>query len=162
MDVRTISLKRSLPCVNITIKTIVDQRLPDVIAGFNADLFLQLNPPFPKVRLVRFDGCKTGDIVSLELNFLLFKQIWTSEIIEDQKNSQEFFFIDKGTHLPFFFKSWQHKHILQVQDDKTVVIDDISYQTPSRLTDWFMYPLLYLQFLYRKPIYRKVFRLRVS
>lgn len=162
MDVRTISLKRSLPCVNITIKTIVDQRLPDVIAGFNADLFLKLNPPFPKVRLVRFDGCKTGDIVSLELNFLLFKQIWISEIIEDKNSSQEFFFIDKGAQMPFFFKSWQHKHILRVKDDKTVVIDDISYQTPSRLTDWFVYPLLYLQFLYRKPIYRKVFRLRVS
>ncbi|MCE7994886.1 MAG: hypothetical protein HEP71_23115 [Roseivirga sp.] len=147
--------------MNITIKTIVDQRLREVIAGFNGELFLKLNPPFPKVRLVRFDGCKKGDIVSMELNFLLFKQTWTSEITEDQSSPHEFFFIDKGIQLPFFFKFWQHKHILQVKDDKTVVIDDITYQTPTLLTDWLMYPLLYLQFLYRKPIYRKVFRLRV-
>ncbi len=148
--------------MKITINTLVDQRLPQVIAGFNGDLFLKLNPPFPKVRLIRFDGCKTGDIVSLELNFLLFKQVWTSEIVDDQSDPTEFYFIDKGTKLPFFFKSWEHKHILRVKDDKTVVIDDISYQTPTLLTDWLMYPLLYLQFLYRKPIYRKVFRLGVS
>ncbi|GAB5525781.1 MAG: hypothetical protein Roseis2KO_36530 [Roseivirga sp.] len=148
--------------MKITIKTLVDQRLPEVITGFNGDLFLKLNPPFPKVKLIRFDGCKTGDTVSLELNFLLFKQVWTSEITEDYRDPTEFFFIDKGVKLPFFFKSWQHKHILQVKDDKTEVIDDISYQTPSLLTDWLMYPLLYLQFLYRKPIYRNVFRIRVS
>lgn len=161
MDVRTISLQNSLDCVNITIKTIVDQRLPEVIAGFHGDLFLKLNPPFPKVRLVRFDGCRKGDIVSMKLDFLIFKQTWTSEITENQSSSDEFFFIDKGIQMPFFFKYWRHKHILQAQDDKTVVIDDITYQTPSLLTDWLMYPLLYLQFLYRKPIYKKVFRLRV-
>ncbi len=148
--------------MNITIKTLVDQRLPEVIAGFNGDLFLKLNPPFPKVRLIQFDGCKTGDLVSLELNFLLFKQVWTSEITEDFSDSEQFFFVDQGIKLPFFFKTWQHKHILQVRDDKTVITDDITYQTPSLLTDWLMYPLLYLQFLYRKPVYRKVFGLRVS
>jgi ligand-binding SRPBCC domain-containing protein len=161
MDVITISFKYSLLCVKITIKTIVDQRLPDVIAGFNGDLFLKLNPPFPKVRLVRFDGCKAGDIVSLELNFLLFRQMWTSEITEDKETPEEFYFIDKGVQLPFFFKSWQHKHILRVKNDNTLVVDAISYHTPTRITDWLMYPLLYLQFLYRKPIYRKVFRVRV-
>jgi len=148
--------------VNITIKTLVDQRLPEVIAGFNGDLFLKLNPPFPKVRLIQFDGCKTGDLVSLELNFLLFKQVWTSEITEDFSDSEQFFFVDQGIRLPFFFKTWKHKHMLQVRDDKTVITDDITYQTPSLLTDWLMYPLLYLQFLYRKPVYRKVFGLRVS
>lgn len=148
--------------MNITIKTLVDQRLPEVIAGFNGDLFLKLNPPFPKVRLIQFDGCKTGDLVSLELNFLLFKQVWTSEITEDFSDSEQFFFVDQGVKLPFFFKTWKHKHILQVRDDKTVITDDITYQTPSLLTDWLMYPLLYLQFLYRKPVYRKVFGLRVS
>ncbi len=148
--------------MNITIKTLVDQRLPEVIAGFNGDLFLKLNPPFPKVRLIQFDGCKTGDLVSLELNFLLFKQVWTSEITEDFSDSEQFFFVDQGIRLPFFFKTWKHKHMLQVRDDKTVITDDITYQTPSLLTDWLMYPLLYLQFLYRKPVYRKVFGLRVS
>ncbi len=148
--------------MNITIKTLVDQRLPEVIAGFNGDLFLKLNPPFPKVRLIQFDGCKTGDLVSLELNFLLFKQVWTSEITEDFSDSEQFFFVDQGVKLPFFFKTWKHKHILQVRDDKTVITDDITYQTPSLLTDWLMYPLLYLQFLYRKPVYRKVLGLRVS
>lgn len=162
IDVRTISLKCSLVCVNITINTIVDQRLSEVIDGFNGDLFLKLNPPFPKVRLIQFDGCKTGDTVSLELDFLLFKQIWTSKITEDQQTKDTFFFVDEGVQLPFFFKAWRHKHVLEAKDGKTLVTDAITYRTPFILMDWIMYPLLYLQFLYRKPIYRKVFRIKAS
>jgi ligand-binding SRPBCC domain-containing protein len=46
-----------------------------------------------------------------------------------------------------------------VKDDEgTIIIDDITFRTPSILTDYLFYPLLYLQFLYRKPIYKKVFR----
>lgn len=143
--------------VKIKIHTLVSQSLEAVKAGFNDDLFLQLNPPFPKVKLLKFDGCLTGDIVSLELNFIFFRQTWTSEIIEDQSTDKAFYFIDQGTELPFFFKYWQHKHLLSDQEGKTVITDEITYQTPFKILDWLMYPLLYLQFKYRGPIYRRVF-----
>lgn len=158
----TIWIEQSLVFVKITLNTQVDQSLPNVIEGFNAELFLKLNPPFPTVKLKQFDGCITGDTVSLELNFILFKQIWTSKITEDEKTDDAFFFVDEGIKLPFFFKSWRHKHLLCRQGDKTVITDAITYRTPFILLDWIMYPLLYLQFLYRKPIYRSVFGVGVS
>ena len=148
--------------MKITINTNVDQGLTQVIDGFNAELFLKLNPPFPTVELVQFDGCKTSDIVSLELNFIFFKQMWTSKITEDEQTPDSFFFVDEGIKLPFFFKSWRHKHLLCRQGDKTVITDAITYRTPFILLDWIMYPFLYLQFLYRKPVYRKVFGKKVS
>lgn len=150
-------MTNSLVHVKIKIDTLVSQSLEQVKMGFNDQLFLKLNPPFPKVKLKRFDGCLTGDIVSLELNFIFFKQLWVSEIVEDESTAETFYFVDKGTEMPFFFKNWRHKHLLSDKGGKTVITDDISYQTPFVILDWLLYPFLYLQFNYRKPIYRKVF-----
>lgn len=144
-------------CMKIKIHTLVGQPLKVVKEGFTGDLFLKLNPPFPKVKLLKFDGCLTGDIVSLELNFIFFRQTWTSEIIEDQSTDKAFYFIDQGTELPFFFRYWQHKHLLSDQRGSTVITDDITYKTPFIILDWLMYPLLYWQFKQRSPVYRKVF-----
>ena len=143
--------------MKIKIDTLVSQPLKVVKEGFTGDLFLQLTPPFPKVKLLKFDGCLTGDIVSMELNFILFRQTWISEIIEDQSTDKSFYFIDQGTKLPFFLRYWQHKHLLSDQGGSTLITDDISYKTPFIILDWLMYPLLYWQFKQRSPVYRKVF-----
>lgn len=138
--------------------TSVNQSPEQVQAGFTQQLFLRLNPPFPKVKLTQFDGCRTGDVVSMELNFLLFKQVWTSDITDDGQDENQWFFVDEGTQLPFFFKFWKHRHLILRKGDKTSIVDDITYKTPFLLFDWLLYPLLYLQFVYRKPIYKNVFR----
>ena len=143
----------------IRIKTIVAQDWKTVKSGFNKNLFLALNPPFPKVKLLRFDGCKTGDIVSLELNFLLFRQKWISKITEDKILEKAFYFIDKGTSTPFFLKFWEHTHTIRAYKGKTLITDQIHFRTLALLTDLLFYPLLYLQFLYRKPIYKKRFKI---
>lgn len=143
--------------MKIKIDTLVSQPLEQVKAGFTDKLFLKLNPPFPKVKLKQFDGCMTGDIVSLELNFIFFKQLWISEIVEDKSTAGTFYFVDVGTKMPALFKKWRHKHLLSDKGGKTEITDDISYQTPFVILDWLMYPFLYLQFKYRRPIYRKVF-----
>jgi hypothetical protein len=54
--------------------------MQNVWTQFDADLLKKLSPPFPQVRIVRFDGCQTGDIVTLELNLVLAKPLWTSKI----------------------------------------------------------------------------------
>jgi hypothetical protein len=87
--------------MNLIIETPVKQDYLKVKEGFDEKLFTRLSPPFPPVKLIKFDGSKKGDVVSLELNFLLFKQKWTSLITEDQTNEKEFFFVDEGTELPF-------------------------------------------------------------
>ncbi|MEZ0609929.1 hypothetical protein ACAW74_15540 [Fibrella sp. WM1] len=143
--------------MTITIRTAVEQPVDQVWAGFNRDLFDRLSPPFPPVRVLRFDGCLTGDVVSLELNFLLFKQTWTSDIIDQQTTPDEIYFIDQGVKLPFFLRAWHHKHRLIRQGSGTVIADEITYQTPYRLFDYLMYPLMWAQFVYRKPIYRQTF-----
>ena len=148
--------------MRLRLVTQVHQSLPTVWAGFNLALFERLNPPFPPVKVIRFDGCLRGDVVHLRLNFLLFQQDWISHIVDQQQTDTEIFFVDKGIQLPFFLSFWQHHHgLLRVIDEKngnqTSIIDDITFKTPFLLTDYILYPLLWLQFAYRRPIYRRVF-----
>lgn len=143
--------------MKLYIKTTVKQPILKVWEGFDESLFVKLAPPFPSVKLLQFDGSKKGDRVGLELNFILFRQKWVSDIIEHNENEDQIFFIDKDVILPFFLKTWQHKHILKRKGDGTEIIDDIRYSTGTLLTDILMFPALYLQFLYRKPVYKKIF-----
>lgn len=142
--------------MKIKIQTEVNQSLDEVKAGFTSELFLKLNPPFPKVKLKQFDGCQAGDTVALELDFILAKQNWISEIVEDEAKKGEWYFVDEGREMPVF-KNWRHKHLLSDKAGKTVITDDITYQSPLIILDWLLYPLLYLQFKYRGPIYRREF-----
>ena len=143
--------------MHLTIKTQVHQGYRSVMQGFTEDLFIKLNPPFPPVKLIRFDGCKKGDVVSLELNFIFFKQRWESLIVEDNLTDEEFYFIDEGRKLPFFLKYWRHKHRIIKNESGSEVVDDVSFRSPIRMTDFLLYPFLWLQFWYRKPVYKKVF-----
>lgn len=143
--------------MNIKISTKVNQSLLKVWEGFNLELFSKLAPPFPPVVVKEFGGCLKGDKVHLELNFILFKQDWISDIVDQKRTESEIYFIDEGTKLPFFLKYWQHRHRLVKDNQGTLIIDDITFKTPTILTDFLFYPLMYLQFLYRKPIYKKVF-----
>ena len=144
--------------MKLEVRTTVNASLEQVKEGFTRELFLQLNPPFPPVRLLEFGGCKTGDRVQLELNFLLFKQVWISDITEEKEEMGKWYFVDQGTKLPFFLKSWKHHHEVRANEEGTTIVDSISFATGTRLTDLIMYFPLYAQFLYRKPIYRKLFR----
>ncbi len=149
--------------MRLRIKTLVKAPLSSVKDGFTQELFLALNPPFPTVKLIRFDGCKTLDIVSLELNFVFFRQEWTAEITDDTLSKDRWMFVDEGVKLPFFLKAWKHKHEVIVKEKASCyIVDDIRYATGTLLTDLVMYPVLYLQFLYRKPIYKRFFTKKAS
>jgi ligand-binding SRPBCC domain-containing protein len=143
--------------MKLIIDTPVNQDYLSVKKGFDEKLFTRLSPPFPPVKLERFDGSKKGDLVSLELNFLLFKQKWTSLITDDQTNDQEFYFVDEGTELPFFLKKWTHKHRIIKKGDQSIIRDEIEYEGPFKIMTWLLFPALWGQFMYRKPIYKKVF-----
>lgn len=143
--------------MRLRLETSVESTLEEVKLGFNEELFLKLNPPFPPVRLLQFDGCKVGDKVSLELNFLLFKQNWISDITEDYETESEWVFVDVGSKLPFFLSSWTHRHIVVKEGESAKIVDDIQFATGTLLTDLLFYPALFFQFLYRKPIYKRIF-----
>ncbi|GAB3919300.1 SRPBCC family protein [Larkinella terrae] len=144
--------------MKISIETTVKQDYRRVWAGFTQELFDQLSPPFPPVKVVRFDGCRKGDIVHLRLNFLLFRQDWISCIIDQQETEQEIYFIDEGIQLPFFLSYWHHKHRIIKQGNYTCIADEINFRTPTLLTDFLIYPIMYGLFAYRKPIYKRFFK----
>jgi ligand-binding SRPBCC domain-containing protein len=143
--------------MNFKINTLVAQSPENVFAGFTEDLFLALAPPFPKLKLLRFDGCKKDDEVHIELNMLLFKQQWNAKIIASEKLDNEIYFIDFGIKLPFFLRFWEHRHRIIKDEKGSFIVDDITYKTPFLLLDYLMYPLFYLQFAMRKPVYKRLF-----
>lgn len=148
--------------MNITIETPVEQGYLEVKAGFTETLFKKLAPPFPPVKVLRFEGCKTGDEVALELNFLLFKQKWTSLITADETSDVEFFFLDEGVQLPFFLGKWKHKHRIISSGKGAVIRDEIDFEGPFGWMTPLLFPVLWLQFWYRKPIYQKIFKKTVQ
>ncbi|MCE7055923.1 hypothetical protein LZF95_14675 [Algoriphagus sp. AGSA1] len=143
--------------MKINFSTKVSQDYLSVKKGFDKTLFQKLSPPFPPVKLLRFDGSEVGDLVSLELNFLLFRQRWTSEITDSHTDKSEYFFVDEGVELPFFLKKWKHKHRIIKEGNHTKIRDEVEFDGGSGLLSLLLYPALYLQFAYRKPIYKRVF-----
>ena len=143
--------------MKISVSTLVDQDFISVKKEFNAQLLKRLSPPFPKVTIKKFDGISTSDLVSMELDFLFFKQTWDGEIIDHRHSDDEFYFIDKGIRLPFFLKSWQHKHRLINKGEQTLIVDEIDYRSSNRLLTILFYPVMLGQFWYRKPIYKRYF-----
>lgn len=148
--------------MRFTISTPVAQDYLTVKKGFDENLFKRLSPPFPPVKLLRFDGSQKGDFVSLELNFLLFKQVWTSQIVADNTDNKEFYFIDEGIQLPFFLGKWQHKHRIIKNGEQSIIRDEIQFKGRYGWMSPILFPALYLQFLYRKPIYKRMFGLKES
>lgn len=147
--------------MRIVIKTQVEQTAQEVFNGFNQDLFKALNPPFPLVEVLRFDGCQLHHETHLLLNFILFKQKWVSVNTDYSHKAHEIFFIDEGKQLPFFLKYWKHKHLIVTDTaQKTWIIDDITFKSYFLLADLLLYPLMWLQFAFRKPIYKKYFKVK--
>lgn len=143
--------------MRITIPVLVQQS-PDVVwAGFDETLFRNLSPPFPPARLLRFDGSMPGDEVHVELNFLVFRQTWVSVITEQWETPEEIYFVDEGVKLPFFLRSWRHKHRIVRAGTGSRIIEEIEYRAPFRWMDFVLWPVMYAQFAYRKPVYRRVF-----
>jgi ligand-binding SRPBCC domain-containing protein len=143
--------------MKIYIETEVEQNWKEVWKRFDKQLFIKLSPTFPTVNILQFDGCKQGDVVKLEINFVFFKQIWKSNISENVEKEDSVYFVDVGTELPFFLKNWHHQHLIIKKGEKTLIVDNITFQSYTFL-NWFVYPFLYLQFWRRKPIYRNYFK----
>ncbi len=144
--------------MNFSIKTSVKAHYLDVAKGFTLELFKALAPAFPRVKVLRFDGCEKGHQVWIELNLFLFKQRWDTHIVENGQNEQEWYFIDEGTVMPFPLKTWKHIHqVLNQADGTSQIVDNIYYSTGSKILDYLMFPLFYQQFSARGPIYKKIF-----
>ncbi|GAC1587669.1 MAG: hypothetical protein NVS3B25_03810 [Hymenobacter sp.] len=145
--------------MHLTLRTAVGQPPAAVMAGFTRALFLALAPPFPKLELRRFDGCRRGDRVEIGLNAFGKRLAWTSLITDDGvRPDGTHYFVDEGQRLPPPLRYWRHRHLVQPGPNNTsVIVDDLEYRTASALLDAVLYPIMWAQFAWRKPIYRRWF-----
>jgi len=126
-----------------------------VFEAFDKNLFLYLLPAGAK--LIQFGGSKKGDRVEILFVFPL-KSTWLSEIVEDGKGQDYFYFIDIGKKLPFGLKSWHHRHVVRKEDeDHSIIEDHMEFSTGNALIDIVFYPGLYLAFLPRVWQYKRYF-----
>ena len=72
------------------------------------------------------------------------------------------YFVDQGVELPFFLKRWKHKHRVISSGTGSVIRDEIEFEAPFWLMNYILFPVLWLQFSYRKPIYRRIFKRSAS
>ena len=137
------------------VRTRVNAPMQDVWTQFDATLLKKLSPPFPQVRIVRFDGCQTGDIVTLELNLMLAKPLWTSKITDSVQGEQACYFVDEGVEMPLGLTAWRHEHRMEKIDPKsTYIVDDISFKSKNWLLDYLLLPLFWGMIVYRIPFYK--------
>ena len=145
--------------VRLVVRTRVHNNYRAVFARFDRQLFEALNPPFPPVRVLRFDGCAEGDEVHLELNFLFARTLWVSRVVEAGETDVECYFTDEGVKLPPMLKHWRHRHrIRRVAEGETEIVDDVEFQSLTPPLTAALYGPLYGQFLYRKPVYKRALR----
>lgn len=143
--------------MHIRIQTQVSADFTTVSQQFGQSLLTYVSPPFPPTRLLRYDGNEVGSEVHVELNFILFRQVWKSKIISLVQTATQMVFIDEGLVLPFFLSYWHHEHRVESCETGSCIVDNVQFRTPFILTDYLMYPLMYVQFWYRKPRYQKFF-----
>ena len=130
-----------------------------VLAGFTQQLFEALAPPFPALRLLRYDGSRPGDVVAIELRAGPKRWRWTSLItaagtLPDGTR----YFVDEGQELPAPLRYWRHRHLVQPgAQGGSVIVEDITFGTGRRWLDWLLRPALWAQFGLRGPVYRRFF-----
>ena len=146
--------------MRVLLRTAVARPPAEVMAGFTRALFVALAPPFPRLRLLRFDGCRTGDRVEIELDTLVKRLPWTSLIVDNgQLEDGTLFFVDEGQTLPPPLRYWRHRHLIQPgPNGGSIIVDNLEYRTASPVLDALLYPAMWAQFAWRKPIYRRWFR----
>jgi ligand-binding SRPBCC domain-containing protein len=142
--------------MRIELSTRIENRtIVNTFQKFDKALFLKLAPPLPVSKLIRFDGCKTKDVVALKIRIFFTWHLWESLIVSNEDTVNEINFVDKGTTLPFFLSSWEHRHRIIQENNDVLIIDDIEFFAHNKVLTILSYPILYLIFAMRKPIYRK-------
>tara|TARA_B110000046_G_scaffold48975_1_gene54442 strand:- start:125 stop:547 length:423 start_codon:yes stop_codon:yes gene_type:complete len=138
--------------MKIRLKSKVTCELETVHSRFDGELFKYLLPP--GAQLIEFGGSTKGDIVHLKLPLAVE---WVSEITENGKSEDSYYFIDEGRKLPFPLKKWKHKHILKASGQHTIIKDNMSFSSGNIVADAIIYPVLLLLFLPRIWQYKSYF-----
>lgn len=141
--------------MQLKIETVIQNSYQDVFRRFNLQLFSALKPPLTSIHVYRFDGCRTGDEVHLDVFLLgIFRQHWKNKIVSEEHTDQYSSFTDIGLQIPFPLKTWKHIHTVRnLSESTSVIVDHIFFTTGLSVLDLCLYPLIYLMFKAREPVY---------
>ncbi len=153
------TFKRVGGYMRMLLKTPVRGNYKKVFAGFDQSLLLKLTPPGMKMKLTHSDPSDLpGGKIKIQVTiFGLIKQEWENAFSDYELGAQECHFVDTGRIMPFPIRFWRHNHRVQKDGENALILDDIEYKCSFFLLDWLLYPILWLQFKYRKPIYQRHF-----
>ena len=146
--------------MHLLLRFSVAQPPAKVLAGFTRQLFEALAPPFPKLHVLRFDGCQTGDAVNIELQAGPKRWRWDSLITDNGVLPDgTHYFVDEGQRVPAPLRQWRHRHlIVPTPTGGSVITEDITFSTGRRWLDVLIYPAMWAQFKLRGPVYRRWFK----
>ena len=111
------------------LKTTVQQDFRSVFHAFDEQLFRKLAPPYPRLKLLRFDGSAPGDVVEVELQTGIRSFRWTSLITEREITDRAAWFVDEGQEVPPPLRTWRHKHLVTQHGSGAIIHDIIEYST---------------------------------
>jgi len=132
--------------------------MENVIARFDVTLLEYVSPPIPKININIYEGGNVGDRMDFTLDFFLFNRRWAGKITERVEKVDEFWFVDEGDQMAFGLRYWRHVHHVKQAGEGSIITDKVDFRTANSFFDLFLFPAMYLQFLYRKPRYRRYFR----
>lgn len=145
--------------MKILFETPINLPFEKVRDRFTQDLFIHLAPPCIPFRLKKFDGCKVGDQVKIELGSWPFIQTWVSDITFEETNEKGWSFIDEGKVLPWPLSYWKHHHrVEKISDSECLIIDDIEYDCHLSTLTLFIKPFLWSIFAIRPKRYKEYFK----
>lgn len=145
--------------MKIYFETPVEMACEKVRDHFNRDLFVYLSPKIIPFKLNRFDGCKTGDEIHIELGPNGFSQDWVSLITFEETNAAGWSFIDEGKVLPWPLKYWKHHHrVDRISATESRIVDDIHYECSPSILAPLIKPLMWSVFAIRPSRYKKYFK----
>ena len=125
-----------------------------VVSHIGREMFVALNPPWSSMELLKFDGTKVSDEVHLNLKLGFVSVPWVSKIVQSELNDIEFNFIDIGVKMLPGMKSWHHHHhFRKVGENKTLIVDDVNFESGNYFLDVFYRNIIKVQFYYRKYAY---------
>jgi ligand-binding SRPBCC domain-containing protein len=144
--------------VKLYFETEINLPFEKVRDHFSKDLFLSLSPDFIPFKLKRYDGCKKGDQVHIELGPGKLAQEWMSLITFDETNASGWSFIDEGKILPWPLSYWKHHHrVDKLSSTSCKIVDDIHYECSPAILTFLIKPFLWSVFAIRPERYKKYF-----
>ena len=130
------------------------------LSRFHAGIIHCVGSALPEAAAAALRRLPTGDQVEIELDTLVKRLPWTSLIVDDGLLADgTLFFVDEGQTLPPPLRYWRHRHLIQPgPQGGSIIVDDLEYRTATPALDALLYPAIWAQFAWRKPIYRRWFR----